>query len=298
MQSIEGVPTFIHGGPFANIAHGCNSVLATRTALALGDYAITEAGFGADLGAEKFYNIKCRLTGLCPSAVVLVTSTRALKWHGGQNVKELGTPNTETLKAGMCNLTRHVENLKAFGPNIVVSINHFHTDTDEEIALIKAECERLGVACELCDGFALGGEGAKALAAAVMKAAETTHPLNHTYEADAPLLTKIETVATSIYKAKTIELSPQAKKDLKLLMDLGLDKLPICIAKTPYSFSADPKAAGAPEGFTLPVQRLILNAGAGFIVVTTGDIMRMPGLPKVPAAKSIDVVNGEITGLA
>ena len=254
VQSIEGNLAFVHGGPFANIAHGCNSVL--------------------------------------------VTSTKALKWHGGVPLPEIGKPNAEALKKGLCNLDAHVENLKRFGPNIVVSINHFHTDLDEELDIIRNRCAELGVRVALSDGFALGGKGAVDVARAVIEAAEDVHPLNFTYEADAPVMEKVEKIAKTIYGAAAVELAPAAAKDLKRLQDLGFDRLPVCIAKTPFSFSHDPKLLGAPKGFTLPVQRLILNAGAGFVVVTTGAIMRMPGLPKVPAAMSIDVKDGKITGLA
>ena len=298
VQSIEGNLAFVHGGPFANIAHGCNSIVATKAAMKLGDYAITEAGFGSDLGAEKFYNLKCRAANLQPAAVVLVTSTKALKWHGGVPLPEIGKPNTEALKAGLCNLDAHVANLKAFGPNIVVSLNHFHTDLDEEIDIIRHRCQELSVRFAVSDGFALGGKGAVELAKAVIEAADDPHPLVHTYEENAPVLDKINAICKKVYGAGNVELAPSALKDLKHLQDLGMDRLPVCIAKTPFSLSADPKALGAPKGFTVPVQRLLLNAGAGFIVVTTGSIMRMPGLPKVPAAMNIDVVNGKITGLA
>lgn len=298
VQSIEGNLAFVHGGPFANIAHGCNSVVATKAALKLGDYAITEAGFGSDLGAEKFYNLKCRAANLSPAAVVLVTSTKALKWHGGVPLPEIGKPNIDALKAGLCNLDAHIANLKAFGPNIVVSLNHFHTDLDEEIEVIRQRCIELGVRFAVCDGFAFGGKGAVELANAVIEAAADPKPLVHTYETDAPVLDKVNAICKKIYGAANVELAPSAMKDLKRLQDLGMDRLPVCIAKTPFSLTADPKALGAPKGFTVPVQRLILNAGAGFIVVTTGSIMRMPGLPKVPAAMNIDVVNGNITGLA
>lgn len=299
VQTLEGTPAFIHGGPFANIAHGCNSVAATRAALALGEYAVTEAGFGSDLGAEKFYDIKCRLTGLQPAAVVLVTSLKALKWHGGVALPEIGKPNMEALKAGLCNLEAHVENLKTFGPNIVVSMNHFANDPEEEIAVLKNHCESLGVRFAISDGFALGGKGALDLAQQVMAAAEGEPvALNHPFEADAPVVDKINAIAKRVYGAASVTLSAAAKKDLKTLQDLGFDRLPVCIAKTPFSLSADPKALGAPKGFDLPVERLILNAGAGFVVVTTGAIMRMPGLPKAPAAMQIDVKDGLITGLA
>ena len=298
VQSIEGNLAFVHGGPFANIAHGCNSVAATRAAMTLGEYAITEAGFGSELGAEKFYNIKCRAAGLNPAAVVLVTSTKALKWHGGVALPEIGKPNAEALKKGLCNLDAHVANLKNFGPNIVVSINHFHTDVDEELDIIRNRCNELGVRFALCDGFALGGKGAVDLANAVLEAAADPKPLQFTYDADATVVEKIESIAKKVYGAGAVELSPAALKDLKRLQDMNFDRLPVCIAKTPFSFTADPKALGAPKGFTVPVQRLILNAGAGFVVVTTGAIMRMPGLPKVPAAMQIDVQDDRITGLA
>ena len=298
VQSIEGNLAFVHGGPFANIAHGCNSVAATRAALKLGDYAITEAGFGSDLGAEKFFNIKCRAAGLEPAAVVLVTSTKALKWHGGVPLPEIGKPNLEALKKGLCNLDAHIANLKNFGPNIVVSINHFHTDLDEELDLIRARCTELGVRFAVSDGFALGGKGALEVAQAVIEAAEDPKPLCFTSDADDTVVEKVEKIAAKVYGAGRVELSPAALKDLKRLQDLGFDRLPVCVAKTPFSFTADPKALGAPKGFVVPVQRLILNAGAGFVVVTTGAIMRMPGLPKAPAALTIDVKDGRITGLA
>ena len=298
VQSIEGNLAFVHGGPFANIAHGCNSVAATRAALKLGDYAITEAGFGSDLGAEKFFNIKCRAAGLEPAAVVLVTSTKALKWHGGVPLPEIGKPNLEALKKGLCNLDAHIANLKNFGPNIVVSINHFHTDLDEELDLIRARCTELGVRFAVSDGFALGGKGAIEVALAVIDAAEDPKPLCFTYDSDDTVVDKVEKIAAKVYGAGRVELSPAALKDLKRLQDLGFDRLPVCVAKTPFSFTADPKALGAPKGFVVPVQRLILNAGAGFVVVTTGAIMRMPGLPKAPAALTNDVKDGRITGLA
>ena len=298
VQTLEGTPAFIHGGPFANIAHGCNSVAATRAAMTLGEYAITEAGFGSDLGAEKFYDIKCRLTGLEPAAVVLVTSLKALKWHGGVALPEIGKPNMDALKAGLCNLEAHVANLKAFGPEIVVSMNHFANDPEEEIAVLRERCAELGVRFAICDGFALGGKGAEELARAVFDAAETVTPLNFVCQEGDTVVEQVEKIARRVYGAASVTLSDAARKDLKLITDLGFDKLPVCIAKTPFSLTADPKALGAPKGFDLPVQRLILNAGAGFVVVTTGAIMRMPGLPKVPAAYQIDVKDGKITGLA
>ena len=299
VQTLEGTPAFIHGGPFANIAHGCNSIAATRAALTLGEYAITEAGFGSDLGAQKFYDIKCRHAGLKPAAVVLVTSLKALKWHGGVALPEIGKPNMEALKKGLCNLDAHVANLKAFGPEIVVSMNHFANDPEDEIEVLRARCTELGVRFAISDGFALGGKGAEALAKEVFEAASgEAVALNYTSEAEDPVLVKIEKIAKRVYGAGSVSLSDAARKDLKAITDMGFDKLPVCIAKTPFSLTADPKALGAPKGFDLPVQRLILNAGAGFVVVTTGAIMRMPGLPKAPAAYNIDVKDGKITGLA
>lgn len=298
VQSIEGNLAFVHGGPFANIAHGCNSVAATYAAMTLGDYAITEAGFGSDLGAEKFLNIKCRAAKIAPQAIVLVTSTKALKWHGGVPLPEIGQPNLEAMKRGMCNLDAHVANLKHFGPKIVVSVNHFHTDTDEEIEAIRQRCAELGVRFALCDGFAKGGEGSIELAREVAAACEESSELHFTYEKDLPVTEKIEKISREVYGADGMTLSAAAQKDLKRLQDLGFDRLPVCIAKTPFSLTADPKALGAPKGWKLPVQRLILNAGAGFVVATTGAIMRMPGLPKNPAAMHIDVKDGKITGLS
>ncbi len=299
VQTIEGTPAFVHGGPFANIAHGCNSIAATKAALTLGDYAITEAGFGSDLGAEKFFDIKCRHAGFKPSAVVLVTSLKALKWHGGVALPEIGKPNMEALKKGLCNLDAHVANLKQYGPNIVVAINHFYNDPADELDVLRARCAELGVRFALSDAFALGGKGAEDLAREVLAACEgEPKPLTYCYPADAHVLDKVKAVATKVYGAGTVTLSDAAKKDLKAIEALGFEKLPVCIAKTPLSLTADPKVMGAPKGFDLPVQRFILNAGAGFVVVTTGAIMRMPGLPKVPAAYNIDVRDGKIVGLA
>lgn len=298
VQTIEGNLAFVHGGPFANIAHGCNSVVATKAAMKLGEYTVTEAGFGSDLGAEKFYNIKCRAAGLTPAAVVLVTSTKALKWHGGVALADIGKPNLEAMKKGFCNLDRHIENLKAFGPNIVVSINHFHTDTDEEIDALVEHCKAQGVRVAVSDGFAKGGEGAKELARQVVEAANDIKPLHYSYEPEMTVLEKVEALNKQIYKAAKVDFSPAAMKDYKRLQEMGFDRLPVCVAKTPFSLSHDAALLGSPEGYTLPVQRLILNAGAGFVVVTTGAIMRMPGLPKKPAAMTINVVDGKITGLA
>ena len=299
VQTLEGTPALVHGGPFANIAHGCNSVVATLAAMKLGEFAITEAGFGSDLGAEKFYDIKCRHAGLRPAAVVLVTSLKALKWHGGVALPEIGKPNMEALKKGLVNLDAHVANLKAFGPEIVVSMNHFYNDPEDEIAVLRARCEELGVRFAISDGFAKGGEGAEDVAKQVLEAAAaSTGELHFTVEDDDPIAVKVEKIAKRVYGAASVSFSEAAKKDLKTLTDMGFGNLPVCIAKTPFSLTADPKALGAPKGFDLPVQRVILNAGAGFAVVTTGAIMRMPGLPKAPAAMVIDVKDGKITGLA
>lgn len=300
VQTLEGTPAFVHGGPFANIAHGCNSVAATRAALALGEYAITEAGFGSDLGAEKFYDIKCRSAGLTPSAVVLVTSLKALHWHGGVALTDIGKPDLQALKAGLCNLDAHVANLKQFGPQIVVSMNHFASDDEAEIALLKSHCtDELGVRFAVSDGFALGGKGAEDLAREVVAAcAGDPKTLSYLYELESSVGEKVEAIARKAYGAATVSYSDAAKKDLKAIEDFGFAHLPVCIAKTPFSLTADAKKLGAPKGFDLPVQRVILNAGAGFIVVTTGAIMRMPGLPKAPAAMHIDVQNGEIVGLS
>lgn len=299
VQTIEGTPAFVHGGPFANIAHGCNSIAATKAALTLGDFAITEAGFGSDLGAEKFFDIKCRHAGFTPSAVVLVTSLKALKWHGGVPLPDIGKPNMEALKKGLCNLDAHVANLKQYGPKIVVAINHFYNDPQDELEVLRARCAELGVRFALSDAFALGGKGAEDLAREVIAACEgEPQPLTFCYPSEAHVLDKVKAVATKVYGAGKVTLSDAARKDLKAIEALGFEKLPVCIAKTPLSLTADPKVMGAPKGFELPVQRFILNAGAGFVVVTTGAIMRMPGLPKTPAAYNIDVKDGKITGLA
>ncbi|MCF0254133.1 MAG: formate--tetrahydrofolate ligase [Duodenibacillus sp.] len=299
VQTLEGTPAFVHGGPFANIAHGCNSVAATKAAMALGEIAITEAGFGSDLGAEKFYDIKCRHAGLKPSCTVLVTSLKALHWHGGVALPEIGSANMEALKKGMCNLEAHVANLKAFGQPVVVSMNHFFNDSEEEIAVLREACAKLGVRFAISDGFAKGGAGAEDLARQVLEACAGDPPeLQYAYEADAHVVDKIKSIATRCYRAGSIKLSAAAEKDLKMIEALGMEKLAVCVAKTPYSLTHDPKWLGAPVGFELPVERLIVNAGAGFIVAITGSIMRMPGLPKSPAALRIDVANGKITGLS
>ena len=298
VQTLEGTPTLIHGGPFANIAHGCNSVTATRMALKLGDYVVTEAGFGADLGAEKFLDIKCRYAGLHPAAVVLVATVRALKSHGGVAKPDLGKPNAEAVRAGSVNLARHIENLQGFGLPVCVAINAFPTDTAEEMDVIYDVCSKAGVPCALSEVFAKGGEGGKALAETVLSILDDSAEVQYTYELDAPLTDKIEAVATKIYRAGRVSYTAAAKKTLDELTALGYGKLPVCIAKTQYSFSDNAKLTGAPEGHTLNVREVRLSAGAGFVVVVCGSIMTMPGLPKHPAAMDIDVdVHGKITGL-
>ena len=297
VQSIEGVPAFVHGGPFANIAHGCNSVAATRAAMTIADWAITEAGFGA----EKFYDIKCRMNNLQPAATILVTSLRALKWHGGVPLPEIGKENMDALINGLPNLKAHIASLKRFGQQVVVSLNHFANDNAEEIDVVRKECLAAGVRFAISDGFAKGGEGALDVAREVMAAVkEGSKPLNYAYSLDESIEEKIQDVNTKVYGGQDVSYSSAALKDLAKIkaLNMGFEKLPICIAKTPFSMSHDPDLKGAPHGFTLPVQRVILNAGAGFLVVTTGAIMRMPGLPKKPAAYTIDVVDGKITGLS
>ena len=301
VQTLEHTPALIHGGPFANIAHGCNSVAATRAAMTIADWAITEAGFGSDLGAEKFYDIKCRMNNLQPAATILVTSLRALKWHGGVPLPEIGKENMDALINGLPNLKAHIASLKCFGQQVVVSLNHFANDNAEEIDVVRKECLAAGVRFAISDGFAKGGEGALDVAREVMAAVkEGSKPLNYAYSLDESIEEKIQDVNTKVYGGQDVSYSSAALKDLAKIkaLNMGFEKLPICIAKTPFSMSHDPDLKGAPHGFTLPVQRVILNAGAGFLVVTTGAIMRMPGLPKKPAAYTIDVVDGKITGLS
>jgi len=299
VQTLEGTPAFIHGGPFANIAHGCNSVTATRMALKLADYAVTEAGFAADLGAEKFLDIKCRMAGLKPSAVVMVATVRALKYHGGVPKSDLNTENLEALKKGIPNLLQHVSNIKdVFGLPCVVAINAFPTDTKEELALVEAECKKLGVNVALSEVWAKGGEGGKALAEEVVKLCELPNSFDQSYSLDLSIEEKLDAICRRIYHADGVMLTDNAKKQAKQLEELGFGKYPICMAKTQYSFSDDPSLIGAPSGFTVTVRNLKVSAGAGFIVALTGDIMTMPGLPKVPAAEKIDVdEKGVITGL-
>uniref|UniRef100_UPI00402A4098 formate--tetrahydrofolate ligase n=1 Tax=Gemmiger formicilis TaxID=745368 RepID=UPI00402A4098 len=298
VQTLEHNPAIIHGGPFANIAHGCNSAIATRLSLKLADYVVTEAGFGADLGAEKFLDIKCRYAGLHPAAVVLVATVRALKSHGGVAKPDLGKPNAEAVRAGSVNLARHIENLQGFGLPVCVAINAFPTDTAEEMDVIYDVCSKAGVPCALSEVFAKGGEGGKALAETVLSILDDSAEVQYTYELDAPLTDKIAAVATKIYRAGRVSYTAAAKKTLDELTALGYGKLPVCIAKTQYSFSDNAKLTGAPEGHTLNVREVRLSAGAGFVVVVCGSIMTMPGLPKHPAAMDIDVdVHGKITGL-
>jgi len=299
VQTLEHTPTLIHGGPFANIAHGCNSVIATQTALKLGDYVVTEAGFGADLGAEKFLDIKCRAAGLRPSAVVIVATVRALKHHGGVPKSELNNENLDALERGLPNLLQHVDNIKnVYGLPCVVAINAFPTDTEAELKLVEDKCRELGVKAALSEVWAKGGQGGAALADEVLRLCEEENTFRFSYDTEASIEDKLDAIARRIYHADGITLTANAKKQLKQLTALGFDKLPICMAKTQYSFSDDAALLGAPKGFTVTVRNLRVSAGAGFIVALTGDIMTMPGLPKVPAAENIDVdENGRITGL-
>ena len=299
VQTLEGAPAIVHGGPFANIAHGCNSVLATRAAMAIGDYAVTEAGFGADLGAEKFLDLKCRMAGLTPSAVVVVATVRALKMHGGLAKNLLAEQNISALEKGVPNLLRHVSNVRdVFGLPCVVAINRFPTDTDEEIEFITEKCKKLGVNVVLSNVWAEGGKGGEALAKEVVKLCEQPNNFKFAYDGDLPLKQKIEAVVTKIYRGKGVEFTAEASAQIEKLEAMGFKNCPVCMAKTQYSFSDDPKLLGAPENFTVTVRKVKVSAGAGFIVVLTGDVMTMPGLPAHPAAENIDVdENGKIIGL-
>ena len=299
VQTLEGTPAFIHGGPFANIAHGCNSVLATTTALKLADYVVTEAGFGADLGGEKFLDIKCRKTGLAPDCAVVVATIRALKMHGGVKKEDLKTENLKALEVGLSNLQRHVENLQKFGIVPVVSINRFSADTEAEIALVKEGAKKLGVEALMADHWAMGGAGAADVARAVVKVVESgkSH-LKLLYPDDLPLVEKIRVIAREIYRAKDIAIDKPVRDQLAAFEQMGYGKLPVCIAKTQYSFSTNPDLKGAPVDFTIPVREVRLSAGAEFVVAICGEIMTMPGLPRVPAADAIDVgPDGKIMGL-
>ena len=300
VQTLEGTPALVHGGPFANIAHGCNSVLATKTALQLGDYAITEAGFGADLGAEKFLDIKCRMAGLTPSAVVIVATVRALKLHGGLAKTELGNENLAALEAGLPNLLRHVSNIKeVYKLPSVVAINRFPTDTDAEINLIIEKCKELGVNVKLSTVWAEGGKGGEELAREVVRLCEEEKgDFSFSYQLDSTIEEKIEAIVKRVYHGDGINILPAAQKQIAQLTALGFDKLPVCMAKTQYSFTDDKDVLGAPDGFTVTIRNVKVSAGAGFIVALTGDIMTMPGLPKKPAAENIDVdADGRISGL-
>ena len=300
VQTTENTPAFVHGGPFANIAHGCNSILATQMALTYGDYVITEAGFGADLGAEKFFNIKCRKAGLSPKLTVIVATAQSLKLHGGVPEKEIKEPNIEGLKNGFANLDKHIENMKSFGQQVIVTFNRFATDTDEEIALVAEHCKEKGVGFAMNNVFAEGGEGGVELARLVVDTIENnpSAPLRYTYDLDDPIRTKVQKVAQKIYGASSIVYTTLADKKLRQIESLGISHYPICIAKTQYSFSSDPKAYGVTKDFELKVRDVIINNGAEMIVVVMGEIMRMPGLPKEPQARKIDIVDGMIEGLS
>lgn len=299
VQTLEGTPAFIHGGPFANIAHGCNSIMATKMALKLGDYAVTEAGFGGDLGAEKFIDIKCRMAGLKPSAVVIVATVRALKHHGGVAKADLGAENLAALEKGLPNLLQHVENMKnVFGLPSVVAINRFPTDTEAELKLIEDRCRELGVNVALSEVWGKGGEGGRALAEEVVRLCEQPNTFTQSYALETTIEEKLEAIVKKIYHGNAVELTAGAKKQVAQLEKLGFGNLPICMAKTQYSFSDDATLLGAPRNFKVTVRNLKVSAGAGFIVALTGDIMTMPGLPKVPSAERIDVDNsGKISGL-
>ena len=299
VQTLEKTPALIHGGPFANIAHGCNSVMATRMAMKMADYVVTEAGFGADLGAEKFLDIKCRMADIRPSAVVVGATERALKHHGGVSKADLGTENLSALEKGLPNLLQHVENItKGFGLPAVVAINRFPTDTEAELKLVEDKCRQLGVNVALSEVWGKGGEGGIALAEEVVRLCEEPNDFHFTYELDCSIREKLQAIAQKIYHADDVKFLPAAEKEMKQLEDLGFGNLPICVAKTQYSFSDDQNLLGAPRGFDLTVRNLKVSAGAGFIVALTGNIMTMPGLPKKPAAENIDVdASGKITGL-
>ena len=299
-QTLENNPAIIHGGPFANIAHGCNSIIATRTALKLSEYVVTEAGFGADLGAEKFLDIKCRKADIQPNCVVIVATIRALKMHGGVEKEDLKKENLDALKKGLPNLEKHIKNVKKFGLELVVAINHFITDTNKEVKLIEEHCSKLGVKVSLCTHWSEGGKGTEDLAKNVVKACEKNNKANfkYLYEDETPILKKVETIAKEIYGASGIEFDDKIKEQVNVIDKSGFGKFPVCIAKTQYSFSTDPKSKGAPSGHTLPIREIRLSSGAGFVVVICGSIMTMPGLPRVPAADSIKLnKKGDIEGL-
>ncbi|HEY0978091.1 MAG TPA: formate--tetrahydrofolate ligase [Flavobacteriales bacterium] len=300
VQTLEGNPAIIHGGPFANIAQGVNSVLATRMGLSLADYVVTEAGFGADLGAEKFFDIKCRAAGLDPSAAVIVATVRALRYHGGAEKGEWNDPSLDRVRTGLANLGRHIENVGKFGVKAVVAINHFPTDSEEEIALIQAYCREHGAEAVVAKGFAQGGEGMQDLANAVLRVVDSgASRFKVLYDLDLSIEQKVERIATEIYRAKSVVYGPDAQTALRRIKNLGLEKLPVCIAKTQYSFSDDPTRRAAPEGFEITVKDIEIAAGAGFVVPMLGSIMRMPGLPETPASEGMDIdANGVVSGLS
>jgi formate--tetrahydrofolate ligase len=299
VQTLEGNPAIIHGGPFANIAHGCNSILATQFALKNSDYVVTEAGFGADLGAEKFFDIKCRQTGLKPDAVVIVATVRALKYHGGVDVKDLTTPNVKALEAGFVNLAKHVENMKRYGLPVVVAINAFPSDTSEETKVLIEKAASIGIRAVHAEHWAKGGEGAEEIAKVVEEVIlNGSGSFKLLYPNDMPILQKVETICKEIYGAEGINVDKNVRNKFELFSNLGFGDFPVCIAKTQYSFSTDPTLRGRPTGFTVPIRDAKISAGAGFVVVLTGDVMTMPGLSRVPAAEKIDIdENGQITGL-
>lgn len=300
VQTTENTPAFIHGGPFANIAHGCNSVMATKMAMTFGEYAITEGGFGADLGAEKFFDIKCRKAGISPKLTVLVATAQALKMHGGIDISSIKEPHIEGIKQGFANMDKHIHNLQSFGQTVVVCINRFPTDTDEELQLIQEHCQKLGVGCAINTAFVDGGKGAEALARLVVDtiAQKPSTPLKMLYDDNDSVEDKVRKIALQLYGARDVILKPAAKKMLSRIEELGCAHFPVCIAKTQYSFSEDAKAYGMPTNFDITIRDFVINKGAEMIVAIAGNIMRMPGLPKVPSAENIFVVNGEIQGLS
>ena len=300
VQTTEATPAFVHGGPFANIAHGCNSVLATKLAMTFGDYVITEAGFGADLGAEKFYDIKCRKAGLQPKLTVIVATAQGLKMHGGVEIDKIKEPNLEGLREGVKNLDKHIENLQSFGQTVVVAFNRYANDTDEEIAFVRQHCEEMGVGFAVNNAFTEGGAGAVELANLVVDTIEKkpSAPLSFAYDEEDSVEMKVTKVACELYGAKQVLFGPAARKKLKMIEELGFGHFPICIAKTQYSFSTDPKLYGVASGFNFTVRDIVINAGAEILVIVAGEMMRMPGLPKEPQALHIDIVNGEIEGLS
>lgn len=300
VQTTENTPAFIHGGPFANIAHGCNSVMATKMAMTFGEYAITEGGFGADLGAEKFFDIKCRKAGISPKLTVLVATAQALKMHGGIDISSIKEPHIEGIKQGFANMDKHIHNLQSFGQTVVVCINRFPTDTDEELQLIQEHCQKLGVGCAINTAFVDGGKGAEALARLVVDtiAQKPLTPLKMLYDDNDSVEDKVRKIALQLYGARDVILKPAAKKMLSRIEELGCAHFPVCIAKTQYSFSEDAKAYGMPTNFDITIRDFVINKGAEMIVAIAGNIMRMPGLPKVPSAENISVVNGEIQGLS